>query len=347
MRPLLFASLPALVLAAQAPAPTPAPAPAPVDLRQKFNAELPGINQLLKTFQASEAMDKAASIIPTPTPAFDGANLQTIVRSLEQGQGLLSMYRLWGSTAIAAGQWEKAQEIQEKRLQVALGIREDMTKAQQPIQAAWDKAVTDGQAYITANQPRQSELEAKVKAFKAEFEAISADIKAGKRKLTKKEADDINLRGGEAQKEEQEAAQIAAAIKLHQDNQAKAKMVAKFLAENRTQADGMVKAAEVDLAKVKGNIASQAKEIADFNAEQIKRKAKVVGNRTWVDAVLRNHENVTKLPSPPDQAGFLNRLLVLDPGNAMAKNALHNLTQGKEPFAKETRPVKKSHSRKK
>lgn len=343
MRPTILAAFPALVLVAQAPA----PAPAPVDLRQTFNAELPGINQLLKSFKAKEAMDKAGSIIPTPRPAFDGANLQTIVRSLEQGQGLLSMYRLWGSTAIAAGQWEKAQEIQEQRLQAAQAIREDMTKAQQPIQAVWDKAVADGQAYIAANQPRQADLEAKVKAFKAEFEAIKADIAAGKPKPTKQQAEDINARGKVAGEQEQEANQIAAAIKLHQDNQAKAKVVAKFLAENRTEADGMVKAAEADLAKVKGNIASQAKEIADFNAQEAKKKVKVVGNRTWVDAVLRNHENLTKLSTPQDQAGFLNRLLVLDPGNVVAERALHNLVEGKEPFAKEARPARKIHPRKK
>jgi len=341
MRPMILAALPALVLAAQTPA------PASVDLRQTFNAELPGINQMLKSFKAKEAMDKAGSVIPAPRPAFDGANLQTIVRSLEQGQGLLSMYRLWGSTAIAAGQWEKAQEIQEKRLEAAQAIRADMTKAQQPIQAVWDKAVADGQAYIAANQPRQADLDAKVKAFKAEYETLTADIKSGKRKPTKQEADDFNARGKVAGQQEQEAAQIAATIKLHQDNQGKAKMVAKFLAENQTEADGMVKSAEADLAKVKGNIASQAKEIADFNAEQAGKKVKVVGNRTWVDAVLRNHENVTKLPSPQDQAGFLNRLLVLDPGNPAAEKALHNLVEGKELFAKEARPVKKSRPRKK
>lgn len=339
MRPTILAAFPALVLVAQAPA--------PVDLRQQFNTELPAINQLLKTFQAKAAMDKAASFIPAQRPAFDGANLQTIVRSLEQGQGLLSMYRLAGSTAIAAGQWEKAQEFQEKRLAVAQALREDVTKAQAPIQAVWDKAVADGQAYITANQPRQADLMAKVKAFTTEFEAVKADMAAGKRKLTKQEADDINARGKVAGEQEQEANQIAATIKLHQDNQAKAKTVAKFLAENMTEANGMVKAAEDDLAKVKGNLASQSKEIADFNALEAKKKVKVVGNRTWVDAVLRNHENLTKLASPQDQAGFLNRLLVLDPGNPVAEKALRNVTEGKDPFAKESKPVRKAHPKKK
>jgi hypothetical protein len=341
MRPTILAAFPALVLVAQTPAPTPA------DLRQQFNAELPGINQLLKTFQAKAAMDKAASLIPAQRPAFDGANLQTIVRSLEQGQGLLSMYRLAGSTAIAAGQWEKAQEIQEKRLAVAQAIQSDVAKAQAPIQAVWDKAVADGKAYIAANQPRQADLEAKVKAFKAEFEAVKADMAAGKRKLSKQEAEDINARGKVAGEQEQEAAQIAANIKLHQDNQAKARTVAKYLAENTAEADGMVKAAQDDLAKVKGNLASQSKEIADFNAAEAKKKVKVVGNRTWVDAVLRNHENITKLATPQDQAGFLNRLLVLDPGNPMVEKVLRNITEGKEPFAKEARPVRKAHPKKK
>ncbi|HEX9010641.1 MAG TPA: hypothetical protein VF804_09745 [Holophagaceae bacterium] len=339
MRPTILAALPALVLVAQAPAPT--------DLRQQFNAELPGINQLLKTFQAKAAMDKAASLIPAQAPAFDGANLQTIVRSLEQGQGLLSMYRLAGSTAVAAGQWEKAQELQEKRLAAAQAIRDEVNKSQAPIQAVWDKAVADGQAYITANQPRQADLMAKVKAFTAEFDAVKADMAAGKRKLSKQEADDINARGKVAGEQEQEANQIAATIKLHQDNQVKAKTVAKFLAENVTEANGMVKAAEDDLAKVKSNIASQAKEIADFNALEAKKKVKVVGNRTWVDAVLRNHENLTKLGTPQDQAGFLNRLLVLDPGNPMAEKALRNVTEGKDPFAKDSKPVRKVHPKKK
>jgi hypothetical protein len=341
MRPTILAALPALVLVAQAPAPT------PVDLRQQFNAELPGINQLLKTFQAKAAMDKATSLIPAQAPAFDGANLQTIVRSLEQGQGLLSMYRLAGSTAIAAGQWEKAQAFQEQRVAAAKAILDDVAKAQAPIQAVWDKAVADGQAYIAVNQPRQADLMAKVKAFTAEFDAVKADMASGKRKPTKQEADDINARGKVAGEQEQEATQIAATIKLHQDNQAKARTVAKFLAENTAEAHGMVKAAEDDLAKVKANIASQAKEIADFNALEAKKKVKVVGNRTWVDAVLRNHENLTKLGTPQDQAGFLNRLLVLDPGNPVAEQFLRNITEGREPFAKESKPVRMAHPKKK
>jgi hypothetical protein len=42
------------------------------------------------------------------------------------------------------------------------------------------------------------------------------------------------------------------------------------------------------------------------------------------------------------QAAFLNRLLVLDPGNAGAQQALDNLKAGKEAFAKKPKPAKKS-----
>ncbi len=340
MRPTFLVAMPALALVAQAPA------PAPTDYRQAFNAELPGINQMLKSFQAKEAMAKAASLVPAQRPAFDGTNLQTIVRSVEQAQGLLSMYRLWASTAVAAGQWEKAQEIQEKRLATAQAIREDLAKAQQPIQALWDKAVTDGNAYIAKNQPVQADLDAKVKAFKAEFEQVQADLKSGKRKLTKQEADDINARGKVAGEQEHEAAQIAAAIKMHQDNASKAKLVSKYLNDNTSEVEAMVKESKEDLDKTKANIANQSKEISEFNAEEAKKKVKIVGNRTWVNAVLRNHENLAKLSTPQDQAGFLNRLLVLDPGNAMAEKALRNLAEGKDPFAKEARPTRKAHSRK-
>lgn len=344
MRPATLVFLPALALVAQAPA----PAPAPPDLRQQFNASLPSINQLLKEFKAQDAMAKAGALIPAQPPALDASNLQTIVRSIEQAQGLMSMYRLWASTAIAAGQWEKAQDIQAKRLSLAQAFQADLAKGQQPIQALWDKAVADGKAYIATNQPKQADLEAKDKAFQAEFAKVKADVAAKKRHLTKQEVDDINARGKVATQEEQEIAQIAATIKLHQDNAAKAAIVSKYMTENTQEAADMVKAASDDLAKVKANTEAQAKEIADFNAQEAKRRVKVVGNRTWVDAVLRKQENITGMHSPMDQADFVNRLLVLDPGNPEAERILRNLADGKEAFAVEAHhPVRKAHPRKK
>lgn len=334
MRPMPLILIPAVALVAQAPA--------PVDLTQRFNAELPGINQMLKTFQAQEAMKKVEGLIPAERPAFNGANLQTIGQSMDNAQGLLSFYRLWANAASEAGQWEKAIEIQEKRFRTAQAIKADLEKAQAPIAAQWDKAAKDSQDYVAKNQPRKQELEPLISAFKAEYE----ELKAGKKKLTKKEADEFNARGAKIGQDEQELAQINAALPVHKQNIANAPKVLKVMADNRKEAEGMVKSAETSLAKAKEVMASQNDEITKFNTEQAMKKIKIVGKKNWVDAVLRNHENVTKLNGTQTQAAFLNRLLVLDPGNAIATKALDNLKQGKEPFAKEARPAKKAGKKK-
>ena len=53
---------------------------------------------------------------------------------------------------------------------------------------------------MTKNEPRKKELEVKVTAFKAEYD----NIKATKRKLTNKEADEFNARGAQIQQDEKE-----------------------------------------------------------------------------------------------------------------------------------------------
>ena len=109
----------------------------------------------------------------------------------------------------------------------------------------------------------------------------------------------------------------------------------------------MVKAADEAIAKGKKAVADQNDEITQFNTSQVIKKVKIVGRKTWVDAVMRAPENVTKLGTPQNQAAFLNRLLVLDPGNALAQKALDNLVAGKEAFAKEPKGAKKGAGKKK
>jgi chromosome segregation ATPase len=334
MRPMTFLLLPAVALVAQSPA--------PVDLTQKFNTELPGINQMLKNYQAAEAMAKVEGMIPATRPAFNGANLQTIGQSMDNAQGLLSFYRLWANAASEAGQWEKAVEIQQKRLKTAQDIKADLEKAQAPLAAQWEKAAKDSQDYIAKGEPRKKELEPVISAFKAEYE----ELKSGKKKLSKKEADEFNARGAKIGQDEQELAQINAALPVHKQNLANAPKVLKVIADNRKEADGMIKAAETSVAKAKEVLATQNDEITKFNTEQVMKKVKIVGKKNWVDAVLRNHENITKLNGAQAQAAFLNRLLVLDPGNATASKALDNLKQGKDAFAKDAKPAKKAGKKK-
>ncbi|HEY3399696.1 MAG TPA: hypothetical protein VGK03_03615 [Geothrix sp.] len=335
MRPMHFFLFPAVALVAQTPA--------PADMTQRFNAELPGINQMLKALQAQEAMAKVEGMIPAERPAFNGANLQTIGQSMDNAQGLLSFYRLWANTASEAGQWEKAMEIQQKRLKTAQGIKADLDKAQAPIAAQWDKATKDSQDYIAKNTPRQQELQTALKELQDEIAAVNAKTK----KLDTKGLEDLKARAAKAPQQQQELDQINAALPVHKQNLLNAPKVTKVLADNRKEAEGMVKAAETSLAKAKEVLASQNDEITQFNTAQVIKKVKIVGKKTWVDAVLRNHDNVTKLNGTQLQAAFLNRLLVLDPGNTGAEKALDNLKQGKEPFAKEAKPAKKTGAKKK
>ena len=335
MRPMPFLLFPAVALVAQSPAST--------NLTQRFNTELPGINQMLKTFQTQEAMAKVKGLIPAEPPAFNGTNLQTIGQSMDNAEGLLSFYRLWANTAAEAGQWEKAFEIQQKRLTVAQGIKADLDKAQAPIAAQWNKAAKDSQDYLAKNAARQQELQTTLNDLKEEIAAVNAKTK----KPDAKGLEDLKARAGKAPEQQLELDQINAALPVHKQNLVNAPKVAKVLADNRKEAEGMVKAAETSLTKAKEVLASQNDEITKFNTEQVMKKIKIVGKKNWVDAVLRNHDNVTKLNGTQTQAAFLNRLLVLDPGNAGATKALENLKQGKEPFAKEARPAKKASKKKK
>lgn len=337
MRLMPLVLVPAVALVAQAPA------PAPVDLAQRFNLELPGINQMLKSFQAQEAMAKVAGFIPAERPAFDGSNFKTIGQSMDNAQGLLSLYRLHANTASEAGQWEKALEIQEQRLKVAEAIRADLDKAQAPIAAQWQKAAQDSQAYLTQNTPRQAELSAALKALQEDVTAVNAKQK----KLDAKGMDELKARVAKAPQEQQELDQINAAIPVHKQNLASAPKVAKIIADNRKEAEGLVKSAQEAVAKAKEVLAGQNEEITKFNTEQIIKKVKVVGKKNWVDAVLRNQGNITNLPNAQAQVAFLNRLLVLDPGNAGAQKILDNVKLGREPFQKETKPSKKGAAKKK
>lgn len=327
--------IPAMVLVAQAPADQ--------DLAQRFNTELPAINQLLKEFKAQEAMAKVQTLIPAERPVFNMSSPKTIGKSLDNALGLMSLYRLSANVASEAGQWEKALEIQEKRIQAARATLADLDKAQAPIAEQWKTVSKDSGEYVAKNEPRKKELEAKIAAFKAEFE----EIKATKKKLSKKEADEFNARGAQIEQDEVELNQINASLPVHKQNLINAPKVTKLLNDNRREVEGMVKAADEAIVKAKKAVADQNDEITQFNTAQVLKKVKIVGKKTWVDAVLRAPENVTKLGSPQNQVAFLNRLLVLDPGNAMAQKALDNLIAGKEAFAKEPKGSKKSSGKKK
>ena len=103
MRPLSLMLFSTVALVAQAPA--------AADLAQKFNTELPGITQMLKELKANEALTKMQGLVPAQRPAFNASSAQAIGQSLDNAQGLMSLYRLWANVYSEAGLGEKAVEI--------------------------------------------------------------------------------------------------------------------------------------------------------------------------------------------------------------------------------------------
>ena len=335
MRLTPYLLLPTVALIAQAPA--------GADLAQRFNAELPVVTQLLKDLKAPDALARVQGIVPAERPAFNGAGPKEIGQSLDNMAGLISLYRLSANVTSENGLWEKAVEIQERRLRDAKATLSDLEKAQAPIAAQWKQVAQDATDYTAKNTARQQELTAALKAVQDEVAAVNANQK----KLDKKEMAELQARVTKFPQEQAELDQINAALPVHKQNLANAPKVAKMLGDNRKEVETMIKTAEEALEKARKAVADQKDEITRFNTEQVMKRVKIVGNRNWVDAVLRNSENITKLGGPQQQVAFLNRLLFLDPTNQGAQKAVDNLKAGKEPFPKEAKPAKKAASKKK
>lgn len=197
--------------------------------------------------------------------------------------------------------------------------------------------------YVAKNTPRQLELQASLKALQDEVSAVNAKQK----KLDAKGATELKLRVARVPQDQQELDQILAALPVHRQNLANAPKVTKMLADNRKEVESMITAADEAVAKAKVVLVGQNEEITKFNTDQVLKRVKIVGRKNWVDAVLRAPENITKLGNPQAQVAFLNRLLVLDPGNPGALKAVENLKAGQDPFPKEAKPAKKSSAKKK
>ena len=335
MRSMPFLLFPVVALVAQAPA--------AVDLAQRFNSELPGITQMQKDLKTQEALAKVEGLIPAVLPAFNASSAQAIGQSLDNAQGLMSLYRLWANVASEAGLWEKAVEIQERRAKDARATLVDLEASQAPLVAQWKKVAQESGDFIAKNTAHQQELQASLKSLQEEVAAVNAKQK----KLDSKGIADLKARIAKAPQQQQELDQILAALPVHKQNLANAPKVTKMLGDNRREVEGMIRAADEAVAKAKKTVADQSDEITKFNTEQVIKKVKIAGKKNWVDAVLRNHDNLTRLGTVQSQAAFLNRLLVLDPGNPGAQKALDNLKAGKEAFATAPKAAKKGSTKKK
>jgi len=314
-------------------------AQAPVNLVEAFNREAAAMNQLIAGFKPQEALAKAESLIPAQKPTFDSTNLNTISQSSSNFRGLSAIYKACGNAAASGGDWAKAQEYYEKALAISKEGR-DTFKTQANAQAggALEK-VKSGYA-ITKEQ--WGKLRPELAAREAEYLKLKKDLEALPKRTKEQE--------GTLKELTDVLPKLQADIKSNDD---KIKLFEKAIRQNEgvvasvqemtKELDQAVLKAEADAKGISEKIQGQKSEIDTFNAALLKknRKAKILGNKNWADAVMAGKDNFAG-KTPIEQSNLLHRLLVLDPGNKAADKALQNVKQGRDPFFVEKGKSKKA-----
>jgi len=285
-------------------------AQAPVNVSQQLRSEQPAIDRLVKELKAKDALVKAEALIAIEKPAYNKTDLNTVAQSQNAWRDLVIAHLLAAKTAFAAGEWEKGNEILQKGLAIAKDNQAAFTAGAQPTLDMWKTPEADAKAFLADKTARIQALNANAAKTPAEAEELK---------------------------------QLESAKAVHENNLKLSEKIHGFV-------DGTVKLCEDDIKTVnsaieksQNRIKTQADEIQTFNTkikEDKKKKVQIKGNSNWVDAVMNDQENLTKLANPETQVGFLNRLLVLDPGNAKAQKALDNILAGKAPFEAEKKPAK-------
>ena len=284
-------------------------AQAPVNITQQLNSERPVIDGLVKQLKAKEALVRAEALIAIEKPAYNKTDLNTVAQSQNAWRDLVIAHLLAAKTAFAAGEWEKGGEILQKGLTLAKENQVAFVAGAQPTLEMWKTPEGDAKTFMEKNTARIQELTANAAKTPAETDELK---------------------------------QLEGAKAVHENNLKLSEKIHGFV-------DGTIKLCEDDtktvstaIEKSQARIKIQADEIQAFNTKlkEGKKKVQIKGNSNWVDAVMNDQENLTKLGTPDTQVGFLNRLLVLDPGNAKALKAMDNILAGKAPFAVEKKSAK-------
>jgi len=290
-------------------------AQAPVNISQQLRAEQPVIDGLVKSFKAKEALVKAEALIAIEKPAYNKTDLNTVGQSQNAWRDLMIAHIVAGRTAFSAGEWEKAVAILEKGLVLAKENKEAFVAGAQPTLETWKAPEKEAKDFFAQQSGRIQELSAKADKTAAEIEELK---------------------------------QLESAKGVYENNLKLLQKIQGFVDNTTKVCDEDIKLMTTTLEKGQGRIKDQSTEIETFNTklkENKKNKVQIKGNSNWVDAVMNDQTNFTKLTGT-DQVGLLNRLLVLDAGNAKAQKALENILAGKDPFAVEKKAPAKGKAKK-
>ena len=154
MRPsaTLFLALPALLMAQDK---------APESLAQRFRAEAPALDKLLKERDGKAAMAKTDALIPAASLVFDKTSPVTGLASSAEFSALMAVYSYAGKAALLAGDWEKALTCFKKAEEIAKANATETAAALAPTIEGWKAAVANGKKVMEEGTARKAELKAK------------------------------------------------------------------------------------------------------------------------------------------------------------------------------------------
>ena len=301
------------------------------NLVERYNLELASITTLQKDQKFDEALARAQAALPAQAPTFVGTNPGTVQAGLDAGRGYQGLITLNASVQKNMGYWEKSLVIYQQRVDHARGLKVQLEAALTTLDGQWNTVVKEGQDYMAENKPVAETLT-------KSLAALGQDLKAHNEKqvkLDRKQLEDLTARAAQGNKDEPRLREIEGKIKGYEGALTVQKKFTEWMPKARAQAADMVKTAEAALEATQGQVKSNKDEVATWtakkNAKLPKNAKKQATAADWVDAIMNDHTNLTKLDGF-NQVIFLNRMLVLAPGNKAATKALDNLRAGKDAF---------------
>jgi hypothetical protein len=309
-----------------------AQAPADANPKMRLEAETPAIEQLIKTFKPKEGFDRAGAMIPTPLPPYNKADARALLSSEDAYRAVVGMYVLQAKAALACGEWEKSKALYEKASALAKENQASFNEGVGPaLLNMWTPHIEAATKYLSEAPGRKKELEGRIAAVKKELD------EAGTKKLNAAQRKDLAAKQQQMNADQNEIMVLEDNVKVHQGNLDKGKQVTDMVNEIRKIQEQGLKVIADNIGKVEHSIKTQATEIEDFNAKQLAKKkpgkpAPATGKKAWVEAVLRDHDNLGKISNATSQFDFLCRLAVLDPENKDVPKIQANIVAGRDPY---------------
>jgi len=262
---------------------------------QQFNDVKAELDNLMASQQFKEAVEKIKAILPPVTPDFekDPENPQVGINSYFGLNAIQSFHVYLGRALVMAGDVEGAISNFTKAEQIANQNAVDLDSVLSPIIESWTATVEQNKKALAEAAQTKEELEAEAK----KLEAKARRNKAEEEKLTKLK---------------ESLALIEKNTAVWEENLKRAPAIIEQLNAMNNGAKEDTKRFEPAIAAMTNDLKAENELISSkFNGDKVKYVTSVAGTKD-------NFENLNQA----DKVKFLNRLLFLDPKNAVAQKQL-------------------------